>query len=73
MDIEKLIRNVIKEALEDAKILLSPKLFLKFGYCFEVYYNVQDSFLFPGKADSLNDYTRLLTDKSAKMYSRLKY
>ena len=68
---EQLIRNVIKEAPKDIEfgnILSSPKLFPKFGNCFQVDYNAQNSFLFPDKADFLNDYTMLLTDKSTRTY-----
>ena len=61
----------MKEAPEDTEfgnVLYSPKLFPKFGYCFQVDYNAKDSFLFPDKADFLNNYTMLLTDKSTRTY-----
>ena len=71
---EQLVRNVIKEVPKETKIgsiLLSPKLFPKFGYCFEVDYNIQEPFVFPHKADFTKDYTILLTDKSLRTYFSL--
>ena len=68
---EQLIRNVINEAPEDIEFgntLFTPKLFPKFGYCFEVDYNVQSFFAFPQKGNFTKDYTILLTDKSSRTY-----
>ena len=67
---EELIRNVIKEAPEDVKYRnkLSPKLFPKFGYCFELDYNVTNSLVFPEKNDFQRDHTILLTDNSTRTY-----
>jgi hypothetical protein len=71
---EQLIRNAIKEVPKETKfesMLLTPKLFPKFGYCFEVDYNIQDPFDFPPYDDFTKDYTILLTDKSARTYFSL--
>ena len=74
---EQLIRNAIKEVPKETKfdrILLSPKLFPKLGYCFEVDYNIQDPFEFPPydyRKDYTKDYTILLTDKSVRTYFSL--
>ena len=73
---EQLIRNAIKEVPKETKfefesILLSPKLFPKFGYCFEVDNNMKEIFAFPPYDDFTKDYTIFLTDKSARTYFSL--
>jgi hypothetical protein len=67
---EQLIRNVIKEAPEDIKYRnkLLPKFFPKFGYCFELDYNISNLLIFPEKNDFTRDHNILLTDKSTRTY-----